>query len=54
MLTHNSQIWIQYHITDLQIFTDIIIEDHIKAPGLLNSVDSKYSFGKKTVEDLLF
>ncbi|KAH1162060.1 hypothetical protein GLYMA_01G073400v4 [Glycine max] len=34
--------------------SDIIIEDHIKAPGLLNSVDSKYSFGKKTVEDLLF
>lgn len=39
-------------ITDLPIVADIIIEDHIQAPGLVNSPDSKDSSGQHNVEDI--
>lgn len=39
-------------ITDLPIVADIIIEDHIQAPGLVNSPDSKDSSDQHNVKDI--
>jgi hypothetical protein len=42
-----KNIWLQYHISNLQFLTGIIIENHDKDPGLVSRHKRDSSYGKK-------